>query len=240
MSVMDELRALEQRVEKRLRELAPKVAEYRDLEKVAERLGIKRDPLPEPTDVDAETTKPAAAAKRTPKPSRTAARKPRAAGSRAAKGAATTAASTAASDGASTAAASAPERPRAASRKRAPKAKPKPASTSAPAAGAKRSTGSRRRAAAPGQREQDVLRLVSERPGITVAQLAEELKVDATGLYGVVRRLQGKGQLSKDGTALHPVAATASPEPTAPEPSEASSSASDPPAPPSDSPVAGS
>src|SRR3954465_2809723 len=50
MSVMDELRALEQRVQKRLRELAPRVAEYRDLEKVAERLGIKREPWPEATE----------------------------------------------------------------------------------------------------------------------------------------------------------------------------------------------
>ena len=47
-----------------------------------------------------------------------------------------------------------------------------------------------------------MLRLVTQRPGITVAELAAELAVDATGLYGVVRRLQGKGQLSKDGTQL--------------------------------------
>jgi hypothetical protein len=236
MSVVDELRALERRVEKRLRELAPKVAEYRDLEKVAERLGIKRDPLPEAGDT--AIAKPAAPAKRKPKPSGSAARKRPATGSRAAKRPAATTA-TSAADGASTDAASAPRRAPATSRKRAAKAKPKPASTSARAGEAKRSAGSRRRAAAPGQRQQDVLRLVSERPGITVAQLAEELNVDATGLYGVVRRLQANGQLRKDGTALHPIAATSSTEPVEPEPAADSPSAPDSAAPPSEPPTAG-
>ena len=46
-----------------------------------------------------------------------------------------------------------------------------------------------------------------ERPGITVAELATELDVDATGLYGVVRRLQSKGQISKDGLHLRPAEA---------------------------------
>ena len=53
-------------------------------------------------------------------------------------------------------------------------------------------------------------RLVRERPGITVAEMASELGVDATGLYGIVRRLQEKGQISKDGTRLRP--ADVSPE----------------------------
>src|SRR3954449_10584725 len=119
---MDELRALEQRVQKRLRELAPKVAEYRDLEKVAERLGIKREPLPEPPDT--EPAKPAA--KRKPKPPRSAARKPRATGTRAAKRAASGGASTSARDGASTDGAWPPPRSRTASRKRAAKAGPRP------------------------------------------------------------------------------------------------------------------
>src|SRR4051812_3569142 len=43
MSVLDQVRALEQQVLQRLRELRPLVAEYRDLEKVAERLGLKSD-----------------------------------------------------------------------------------------------------------------------------------------------------------------------------------------------------
>jgi hypothetical protein len=119
---------------------------------------------------------------------------------------------------------------RAAARKRTPKA------TTA-TGGAKTTSRSRRPAAAPGQREQDVLRLVSERPGITVVELAEELSVDATGLYGVVRRLQAKGQIDKDGTALRPVTDTASTqaavtpsEPAAPAPSTPAESPSEPPA----------
>src|SRR4051794_9650716 len=43
MSVLDQVRALEQQVLQRLRELRPLIDEYRDLEKVAERLGLKRD-----------------------------------------------------------------------------------------------------------------------------------------------------------------------------------------------------
>jgi DNA-binding NarL/FixJ family response regulator len=54
------------------------------------------------------------------------------------------------------------------------------------------------------RRQQDVLRLVSERPGITVRQIAEELEVDATGLYRPVHRLDQEGAFSKRGTALHP------------------------------------
>ena len=40
MSVLDDLRAAEQRVAQRLKELEPAVAEYRELEAVAKRLGI--------------------------------------------------------------------------------------------------------------------------------------------------------------------------------------------------------
>src|SRR3954447_8679371 len=81
-----------------------------------------------------------------------------------------------------------------------PAAKQKPAAASGRTA--KRRPTSRRTAAAPGQREQDVLRLVRQRPGLTVAELAAELSVDSTGLYPVVRRLQSRGQISKDGTRL--------------------------------------
>ena len=40
MSVLDQFRDAEQRVAERLKELAPAVAEYRELEVVARRLGI--------------------------------------------------------------------------------------------------------------------------------------------------------------------------------------------------------
>src|SRR4051794_4982930 len=85
MSVLDQLRALEQQVQQRLRELRPLVAEYRELEKVAERLGLKRED-DEPAAADASAAPPAKPraerAARTSK--RAGARKPKPAGSTAA------------------------------------------------------------------------------------------------------------------------------------------------------------
>ena len=48
MSVLDDLRAAEQRVAERLRELEPSVAEYNELKAVADRLGIDADRAPTP------------------------------------------------------------------------------------------------------------------------------------------------------------------------------------------------
>jgi hypothetical protein len=182
MSVLDQLRTLEQQVQQRLRELRPLIAEYRDLEKVAERLGLKRD-QPEPADAAAAKPAPRAASKPTRPRSQT--RKAAATKSRASTRAATARASQRTA-------------------KATPKATAARRGTAAGARGGKPSA-RRRTAAAPGQRQQDVLRLVRERPGITVAELATELSVDATGLYGVVRRLQSKGQIRKEGTRLQPV-----------------------------------
>src|SRR4051812_1013748 len=60
VSVLDDLRAAEQRVAKRLKELEPAVAEYRELEEVAQRLGI-----------DAAATGPPSAPKAAPRRRRT-------------------------------------------------------------------------------------------------------------------------------------------------------------------------
>jgi hypothetical protein len=243
MSVLDQLRAIEQQVEKRLRELAPLVAEYRDLAKVAERLGLKRG-APEPT--DAAAAKPAAKAKAKPKPSGSRTRTTPATRPRAPKSKATASASQSAPAGATTDAASAPKRaPATASRRAKPKPKAKPAAaTRGGTADAMTTARPRRNAAAPGQRQRDVLRLVNERPGITVAELAQELSVDATGLYGVVRRLQAKGQISKDGTALRPITETPStegtPATTPGEPTPAAPSTPESAAPPSKPPATGS
>jgi transposase-like protein len=49
-----------------------------------------------------------------------------------------------------------------------------------------------------------MLGLVTERPGITVAQIAQRLGIDATGLYRVVRQLTETGQVRKDGPQLYP------------------------------------
>jgi hypothetical protein len=92
-----------------------------------------------------------------------------------------------------------------------PAAKPAPRRRSAPRArkaAARRSSGGsrRRRAASPGSREADVVRLVGERPGISVPEIARELNVDPTGLYAIVRRLTARGRMRKDGVKLELVA----------------------------------
>jgi hypothetical protein len=156
--------------------------------------GIARGLVADPSSLTL-TAKPAPPAKRKAKPSPARARKPAAAKRTAAKPAGTA---------------------------------PKPTATRKPGAAsgrtATRKPARRRATAAPGQRERDVLRLVRERPGITVAELGGELSVDSTGLYAVVRRLQGKGQISKDGTRLQPVSeATPSADRSATPPAQSSS-----------------
>ena len=54
------------------------------------------------------------------------------------------------------------------------------------------------------RRQQDVLRLIQDRPGITVKEIAIELGVDATNLYRHVHKLQQDGLITKHGTALQP------------------------------------
>jgi hypothetical protein len=55
------------------------------------------------------------------------------------------------------------------------------------------------------RRQQDVLRLVKQRPGITVSEIAKELGVDATGLYRPVHKLEQNGAIIKRGAALQPI-----------------------------------
>jgi winged helix-turn-helix DNA-binding protein len=57
-----------------------------------------------------------------------------------------------------------------------------------------------------GKRDEDIIRIVTEQPGITVAQVGKELGVDPTGLYRVVRRLQAAGRIRKQGLGLKPAA----------------------------------
>jgi predicted Rossmann fold nucleotide-binding protein DprA/Smf involved in DNA uptake len=73
------------------------------------------------------------------------------------------------------------------------------AATSSPSSD-KRRAGSNRQS----RRQQDVLRLIQDRPGITVKEIATELGVDAANLYRHVRKLQQDGLITKHGTALRP------------------------------------
>jgi hypothetical protein len=61
----------------------------------------------------------------------------------------------------------------------------------------------RRAQARPGERRQQILELLSGRPGLTVRQLAEALAVDPTSLYRPVRELIASGTLRKDGQRLY-------------------------------------
>ena len=212
MSWLDELSELERRATARLAELEPQVAqiepllaEYEDLKRLLERLSRERAAglsTPETTVAAAPAAKPAPGPARKP-----AARKPAASKPAASKPAASKPA-------ASKPAASKPAAPKRA----AASAAAKPA---APRGGGARS---RRNAAPPGERERQLLELVASRPGVTVREIAGELGVDPTGLYGIVRRLQAKGRLSKEGAGLRlreTAAEAAPPTASAPAPSAA-------------------
>jgi hypothetical protein len=203
MSLVDQVRKLEQQVVERLKELEPLTHEYDQLRKLAERLGLKYSPGPGQTNEAATSaTKARRRGKRAPaakrparRPAKAKAAQPRAS-ARAAKPAAKPRGtrSTAAPKQATPAPASNAQGPR--QRKR--------------AASGQRSS-SRRAAARPGQRHDDVLRLVGEHPGITVREIGERLGVDATSLYRVVNRLTDEGRVRKDGIRLQPAdASTAS------------------------------
>ena len=55
-----------------------------------------------------------------------------------------------------------------------------------------------------GQRREQVLATVRERPGITVREVAEQLGVDPTSLYRVVHGLVADGLVRKNGRGLQP------------------------------------
>ncbi len=73
------------------------------------------------------------------------------------------------------------------------------AATSAAAPAKRRPDGSRQV-----NRREDIVRLVRERPGMTISEIGSELKVDPTGLYRPVRQLQQEGMITKDGAKLTP------------------------------------
>ena len=137
MSVLDDFRDAEKRVVQRLKELEPAVAEYRELETVAQRLAIE---VPAATPATRGT--------------RSCGRRSRAA----------------------------------------------PATRNG---GTRASRGSRRMQ--PGKRDEQLLALVRERPGITVREAGHALSIDPTGLYRVVGRLEQRGDVRKNGRQLQPV-----------------------------------
>jgi hypothetical protein len=154
VSVLDQFRDAEQRVAQRLKELEPAVAEYRQLEVVAQRLGI-----------DVAATAPTRTA-------RTRRRKPSAA----------------------------PSKPSGTTPPTRRRRRTAPATTNGETPASRR-----RRRTAPGKRDEQLLALIRERPGITVAEAGKAMSVDPTGLYRVVSRLEQRGEARKDGRELQPV-----------------------------------
>jgi hypothetical protein len=203
MSLLDQVRKLEQQVVGRLRELEPLTREYEQLRKVAERLGVRYTP----TATDDETDRPpatattgAAKARAKPRAARTTAkaRTTRSSGKSAAKRA--TKPRTAKSRGGRGARADKPAT--------GDRATATPASQGAATGGGRSRDG--RSAARPGEREAQVLRVVGESPGITVREIGERIGVDPTGLYRVTKKLTAEGRLRKDGTRLHATTSDAS------------------------------
>jgi hypothetical protein len=56
-------------------------------------------------------------------------------------------------------------------------------------------------------RANQALALVQEKPGITIPQIAESLKIEPNYLYRVMPKLVEDGQVSREGQGWHPVAA---------------------------------
>src|SRR3954452_1469137 len=205
MTVLDQVRKLEREVIDRLQELEPLIREYEELRDIAQRLELDYTPG------SAGSASPAPAHKAT-----TARRK---------TGAKRASAKTTSARASARKAAAKPRGRRAASKKAPTQAKARAsgaedggAGTVAPAA-RKRSAkkaARRRGVARPGERDAQVVQVVSEQPGITVREIGQRLGVDATGLYRVVNRLTDDGRLRKDGTSLHavrPTTATPAPAP---------------------------
>ena len=89
---------------------------------------------------------------------------------------------------------------------RSPQEKTATARTPTPATPTPRA-GSATPAARAGGRRDQLLALVVDQPGITVAQAAKQFGLkDASGLYAVARRLQDDGLVRKSGAELHPAA----------------------------------
>src|SRR5205807_1416381 len=53
-------------------------------------------------------------------------------------------------------------------------------------------------------RANQALKLVSERPGITIPEIAKSMRIEPNYLYRVLPKLAGEGQVRKDGQGWHP------------------------------------
>lgn len=60
-----------------------------------------------------------------------------------------------------------------------------------------------------GTRANQALELVRSTPGITIPQIAQELKIEPNYLYRVMPKLAAEGQVTREGQGWHPAASNA-------------------------------
>jgi hypothetical protein len=84
-----------------------------------------------------------------------------------------------------------------------PAAASTPRRTRRSSSGSGRSTGRRGRPRGSGTRAQEALKLVSDRPGITIPELAEAMGIKQNYLYRVMPTLAEEGQVVKSGRGWH-------------------------------------
>jgi hypothetical protein len=80
---------------------------------------------------------------------------------------------------------------------------PAPRRTRRPSSGPGRGTGRRGRPKGSGTRAQEALKLVSDRPGITIPELADAMGIKQNYLYRVMPTLAEEGQVIKSGRGWH-------------------------------------
>jgi hypothetical protein len=194
VSMMNDLQALERRVRQRLTELRPLVDEFRELEHIAQRLGISTNAPRKAAAASASKGQTRSTSARGRTRGKAAARRSTAR-KRAAAPKATTEASPAVGTAAPVESRQSPAQPKARS------TRTRKTSTTRPA----RRASARNGGARPSTRRDQLLALVKQRPGITVAQAGQEMGVDATSLYRIVRRLEDDGAIKKQGRELQPV-----------------------------------
>ncbi|MGA2927312.1 MAG: hypothetical protein ABSG43_15205 [Solirubrobacteraceae bacterium] len=79
------------------------------------------------------------------------------------------------------------------------------AASAAPAATTTRKPGRPRGRRGGGTRATQALELVRSRPGITIPQIAEELKIEPNYLYRVMPKLVDDGEVRRDGQGWYPI-----------------------------------
>jgi hypothetical protein len=76
--------------------------------------------------------------------------------------------------------------------------------TAAPTRRRRRSSGRRGRPRGTGTRSKQALELVRTRPGITISEMADAMKIKANYLYRVMPALEAEGQVKKRDRGWHP------------------------------------